>query len=147
MKVTLNHPQAKDGFPVILNGKGEVMREDEGIKAILARLGITHSEFAARCGILPTTLHRYGRGARTPGNVLNLLGELLKTKGGAINNGPAPDLTALEKKILSLKAEGKSFGEIAKLTGLSNRQRAHQIFLAATGKQMIGRARREPVAA
>lgn len=139
MKVTLNHPESKNGFPVILNGKGEVMPEDVGISAVLSRYGITHEEFAAHCGILPTTLNRYGRGAKAPGNVLNLLGTLIRTRGHSIASGEVPKLTELESEILSLRARGNSFGEIAKITGLKNRQRVHQVYRSAVGKKSISR--------
>lgn len=133
MKVTLDHPEAERGFPVILDDDGKVMKEHEGIDAVLRKAGLSMPEFAAFCGILPTTLARYGRHSKAPGHVLNALGLVLKTKGAAAKLDGRPSLTKTEREIASLRAAGKTFTEISKIMGVS-RQRAHQIAQAAKGK-------------
>lgn len=135
MKITLDHPSAERGFPVILDDDGNVMPEHDGIEAVLKKVNLSLPAFAAFCGILPTTLARYGRQSKAPGHVLNALGMVLKTKGAAAK-GVSSNLTKNEREILCLRAQGKTFTQIAKILGIS-RQRAHQIAQAADGKRDI----------
>ena len=133
MKVTLDHPEAKRGYPVILDDDGHIMQEHDGIEAALRKVNLSPAAFAAFCGILPTTLARYGRQSRAPGHVLNALGMVLKTKGAAAK-GVSSNFTKNEREILCLRAQGKTFTQIAKILRIS-RQRAHQIAQAADGKR------------
>lgn len=134
MKVTLDHPASKHGFPVILDDDGKVMDEAAGIAAVLERAGVTVAEFAAFCDILPDTVAKYGRGRRAPGQVLNALGLVLKSRGEVIGkSGQKPQFSDTELEVLALREKGLSYAAIGKKLGIV-RQRAHQIAQAAEGK-------------
>lgn len=136
MKITLDHPDAKCGYPVIVDDDGNVMPEHVGIAAVLKKSGISHAAFAAFCGILPTTLARYGRQSKAPGHVLNALGQVLKTKGSVAFAAKPKPLSKTERDIANLRIRGKTFTEISRTMGIS-RQRAHQIAQAAMGKMSL----------
>jgi predicted transcriptional regulator len=138
MKVTLNHPESVNGFPVIVDGDGNVVPQSEGIPAILEKTGVSIPEFAAYCGVLPSTITKYAKTNKTPGHVLNALGLVLKTKGEIVRKANPPELTATEQKIVALRDAGFSFGDIARKIG-GSRQRAHQILQAAIGKLRIAK--------
>lgn len=136
MKVTLNHPNAINGFPVVLDDAGEVMRPSDGIALALNKTGTTPAQFAAFCGILPTTLRQYSRRTNVPANILNMLRILIEEGPQAARSkaGPSIQLTKVERQVSGMVRKGMTFEAIAETLGLT-RQRAHQIMEAATGKK------------
>jgi DNA-binding NarL/FixJ family response regulator len=139
MKITLNHHLSKHGYPVILDDNKQPMSISAGINAVLSKTGVSPAQFAACCNILPTTLRQYGRRAAAPANVLNMLGLLLDNPKTIRNYVPQSslELSKTERKVLSMRAAGKSFREISAAIGVT-RQRAYQIAEAAAGKRMKG---------
>jgi hypothetical protein len=144
MKVTLNHPESKHGYPVILDDDGSLMNTAEGIEKGISKIGITPPQFAAYCNILPTTLSQYGRRTTTPANVLNMLGILLKDPKSAMSHVSkgALELSDIEREVTTLKREGLSYVEIAKKLKIPTRQRVWQIAQAAAGKKSGANRRR-----
>lgn len=141
MKVTLDHPESKHGYPVILDDNGTVMPVDKGIETALNRVGVSYEQFAAYCDILPPTLRQYGRRCNAPANVLNMIGLILddpKRIGDHVTKG-AMALTDMESQVLTMTGAGLTYSQIA--AAMSNnrknkmtRQRAFQIAEAARGK-------------
>lgn len=136
MKVTLKHPKSINGFPVILDDDDSPLSPAEGIDAVLRKTNTSPAEFAAFCGILPTTLRQYGRRDTVPANVLNVLTILLEDGPDAARAqaGPSIQLTAIEKQVAAMVRKGMTYEQIAEKLGIT-RQRAHQIMEAAIGKK------------
>jgi DNA-binding NarL/FixJ family response regulator len=139
MKVTLDHPESKHGYPVILNDTGDLMEVAEGIAEAIRRSDCTYEQFAAYCNIKPATLRQYGRRAIAPANVLNMLGILLESPD-AIRRHVSADalkLTADEQRVLKDLRDCKTYAQIAKSMKVT-RQRAFEIASAARGKRKKG---------
>lgn len=136
MKVTLNHPKALNGFPVVLDDEGRVLPPSNGIDAVLTKTSTSPAQFAAFCGILPTTLRQYGRRKNVPANVLNVLRILLEEGPDAAraHAGDSIRLTSTERAVVAMVGKGMTFEAIAEGLGIT-RQRAHQIMEAAIGKK------------
>lgn len=136
MKVTLEHPDSKHGYPVILDDAGSVMEIASGVSAVLTQTGTTYEAFAAYCNIKPATLRQYGRRANTPANVLNML-HLLLTSPDMVRRhvtSTSLKLTEEERRVLAMLRRKMSFPQIGKELGIS-RQRAFEIAQAARGKK------------
>jgi len=136
MKVTLHHPESKQGFPVILDEDGNVMPVAAGIAAVLEKVGMTYPVFAACCGIDTSTLRQYGSSRNITANVLNMLALVLEDPSGARKKyatREALKLTPIEKDVLVRNKKGENWAEIGRSYGFS-RQRAFQIAETAKGK-------------
>jgi len=79
MRITCNHPQSKNGLPVILSDCREVMGYGEGLTAVLIVLGLTREQFAVKYGYNgERSVERlFHKGSRPPVRLLNRLGVAL----------------------------------------------------------------------
>jgi len=133
MKVTLHHPASKEGYPVILDDDGTVMSDQEGIAAILQKVGMSYPEFAAVCGIKPITLRQYGNCRVITANVLNMLRLVLEDVKAVRAKHVPPPLNQKEKRVLALLKKGDGWAEIGRKMGFT-RQQAFQVGEIANGK-------------
>jgi len=75
MKITYQHPDAKHGYPVILNDSGEPYQSTaEAIKAVRARLRLSTKMFGQICGFSGRTVENWEQGRRSvPVVAMNML--------------------------------------------------------------------------
>lgn len=131
MKITLDHPESKFGFPVIVDDAGRAFKKtNEGLLAVMDRLKLSPYELAAMCGLDQNTIAKYLDGSYvTPANVLNVLGLVMRGR----YKTPTSTITKKEAQVVTLRKAGLSFAEIGKRMGFS-RQRANQIHQMAKAK-------------
>ena len=73
MQITCHHPASSHGIPVILDDAGAPMDYAPGLVEVLARLGWSRSEFAARCGYSSRSVEKFFQSLVPPAATLNLL--------------------------------------------------------------------------
>jgi hypothetical protein len=92
MRITTRHSRSSYGIPVILDDRGQVMDQVPGLAAVLARLGWTRADLAARTGNSPRTVEAWFQGVAAPAGrvaprrpvpaeALNVLRDALEARG------------------------------------------------------------------
>ena len=66
MKITAEHPASSYGFPVIVDGKGEVLDYPAGVQAVRRTLGLTVDQLGELVGKSGRTVEGWEQGRRTP---------------------------------------------------------------------------------
>ena len=77
MKITIDHPRSRDGYPVILGDTGDVLSYKHGIALAQFTLNLTTSELAKKLNVSRRTIHGWYSGKRPECRCLNMLGKLL----------------------------------------------------------------------
>ena len=137
MKITLNHPKSRHGFPVILGDDGKPIEPiNVGLRAAMERSGVSPYELAAMTGTTHRNIMRYLDGmVDTPANVLNVMSIALSASPKKAMQSVSGGLTDEEKEVVKMRdRQGLSFAAVGAAIGCS-RQYAHVVYKQAMAKK------------